>query len=69
MPVISDAQHVVEVCHQAMDAAIRAVRADAEQEPTADTQALRAYEACLTASDAAWQAYHNRRRNNGKASA
>ena len=61
MPHITDAQRVVEACHDALHAAIRAVRADAEQQPEADDQALLAYEACLAAGEVAWNVYASRR--------
>lgn len=61
MPHITDAQRVVEACHDALHAAIRAVRADAEQQPEADDLALQAYEACLAAGDVAWNVYTSRR--------
>lgn len=37
MPRITDAQEVAEACHEALTAALQAVRADAELRPDADT--------------------------------
>ena len=61
MPHITDAQRVAEVCHEALAAALQAVRADAEHRADADYLALQAYEACQTATDVSWEVYASRR--------
>ena len=57
---VSDSRRWLETYYNAMDAALQAVRADADLSPEADNQALRAYEACIAASDVAWKGYTNR---------
>ena len=57
MPRITDAQR----CHEALTAALQAVRADAELRPDADYLALQAYEACQTPTDVSWEVYASRR--------
>ena len=61
MPQITDAQRVAEVCHEALTAALHAVRADAELRSDADYLALQAYEACQAATDVSWEVYASRR--------
>ena len=61
MPQVTDAQRVAEVCHDALSAALRAVRADAELSPHADLLALQVYEACQSATDVSWEVYASRR--------
>lgn len=61
MPSITDAQRVVEACHDALSAALQSVRAEAELSPDADNLALQTYEACLVAADVGWNVYAGRR--------